>query len=136
VGSSDIFGWRGGVPGQASIFITVHDGFTLQDLVSFSDKHNEANSETITTEMMPTSAGITVRGADFRSAIVALRDRQKRNLLPHFFCSLGVPMLLRRRRDRTTQRGNNNAYCQAMRFVVRLEHIRPEDEIFAVSSAI
>src|SRR6202008_4066669 len=112
-GSSDIFGHRGRRPWASINFITVHDGFTLQDLVSYNDKHNEANGE----DNRDGSDGNNswncgVEGPTSDPDVVALRDHQKRNLLATLLLSLGVPMLLAGDEIGRTQRGNNNAYCQ------------------------
>ena len=129
-GSSDIFGYRGRRPWASVNFITVHDGFTLQDLVSYKDKHNEANGE----DNRDGSDGDNswnygVEGPTSDPEIVALRDRQKRNLFATLLLSLGVPMLLAGDEIGRTQRGNNNAYCQDNEISwFDWENIRPEDQ--------
>jgi len=129
-GSSDIFGYRGRRPWASINFITVHDGFTLQDLVSYKDKHNEANGE----DNRDGSDGDNswnygVEGPTSDPEVVALRDRQKRNLLATLLLSLGIPMLLAGDEIGRTQRGNNNAYCQDNEISwFDWENIRPEDE--------
>ena len=129
-GSSDIFGWRGRRPWASINFITVHDGFTLQDLVSYNDKHNEANGEdNHDGNDANFSWNYGVEGPTSDPAIVALRDRQKRNLFATLLLSLGVPMLLAGDEIGRTQRGNNNAYCQDNEISwFDWEHLRPEDE--------
>jgi glycogen operon protein len=129
-GSSDIFGWRGRRPWASVNFITVHDGFTLQDLVSFNEKHNEANAEkNHDGNDANFSSNYGVEGPTCNPAVVALRDRQKRNLFATLLLSLGVPMVLAGDEIGRTQRGNNNAYCQDNEISwVDWEHIRPEDE--------
>jgi glycogen operon protein len=129
-GSSDIFGYRGRRPWASINFITVHDGFTLQDLVSFSDKHNEANGEDNRDGNDANySSNYGVEGPSDDPEIIALRDRQKRNLLATLLLSLGVPMLLAGDEIGRTQRGNNNVYCQDNDISwFDWEHIRPEDE--------
>jgi glycogen operon protein len=129
-GSSDIFGYRGRRPWASINFISVHDGFTLEDLVSYSDKHNEANGEDNRDGNDASfSWNYGVEGPTCDPAIVALRDRQKRNLLATLLLSLGVPMLLAGDEIGRTQRGNNNAYCQDNEISwFDWEHIRPEDE--------
>jgi glycogen operon protein len=129
-GSSDIFGYRGRRPWASINFITVHDGFTLQDLVSYNDKHNEANGEDNRDGSdADHSSNYGVEGPTSDPAVVALRDRQKRNLLATLLLSLGVPMLLAGDEIGRTQRGNNNAYCQDNDISwFDWEHIRPEDE--------
>jgi isoamylase len=110
-GSSDIFPARG--PVSSINFITSHDGFTLQDLVSYSDKHNWANGEQNvdgTAENFSWNCGVEGESSD--SAIRNLRLQQKRNLIATLFLSLGVPMLTAGDELGRTQRGNNNAYCQ------------------------
>lgn len=128
-GSSDIFGNRGRRPRASINFITVHDGFTLQDLVSYQDKHNEANGEDNRDgSNADHSSNYGVEGPTSDPDIVALRDRQKRNLLATLLLSLGVPMLLAGDEIGRTQRGNNNAYCQDNEISwFDWEHIRPED---------
>jgi len=129
-GSSDIFGYRGRRPWASINFVTVHDGFTLQDLVSYNDKNNEANGED---NRDGSDAGFSwnygVEGPTSDPDIAALRDRQKRNLLATLLLSLGVPMLLAGDEFGRTQRGNNNAYCQDNEISwFDWEHIRREDE--------
>ena len=130
-GSSDIFGYRGRRPWASINFITAHDGFTLHDLVSYNDKHNEANGEDNRDgQRCRTSAGTAgSRDRPTDPAIISLRDRQKRNLFATLLLSLGVPMLLAGDEVGRTQRGNNNAYCQDNEISwFDWEHIRPEDE--------
>jgi isoamylase len=112
-GSSDIFGYRGRRPWASINFITAHDGFTLKDLVSYNEKHNEANGENNRDGSDTNySWNYGVEGPTTDPDIVALRDRQRRNLLATLLLSLGVPMLLAGDEIGRTQRGNNNAYCQ------------------------
>jgi glycogen operon protein len=129
-GSSDIFGGRGRRPWASVNFVTVHDGFTLQDLVSFSDKHNEANGEDNRDGNDANSSwNYGAEGPTTDPDVGALRDRQKRNLLATLLLSLGVPMLLAGDEIGRTQRGNNNAYCQDNEISwFDWENIRPEDE--------
>ena len=126
-GSSDIFGYRGRRPWASINFITAHDGFTLQDLVSYNDKHNEANGEGNRDGSDANySWNCGVEGPTDDPAIVALRDRQKRNMLATLLLSLGVPMLLAGDEIGRTQRGNNNAYCQDNEISwIDWENIRP-----------
>ena len=94
-------------------FITCHDGFTLNDLVSYNEKHNEANGEDNrdgTNENFSWNCG--VEGQTDNSAIEALRLQQIKNLLTILLVSQGTPMLLMGDEVRRTQEGNNNAYCQ------------------------
>jgi glycogen operon protein len=112
-GSSDIFGYRGRRPWASINFITAHDGFTLQDLVSYGGKHNEANGEDNRDGADDNQSwNCGSEGPTDDPAIVALRDRQKRNFLATLLLSLGVPMLVAGDEFGRTQRGNNNAYCQ------------------------
>jgi glycogen operon protein len=129
-GSSDIFGYRGRRPWASINFITAHDGFTLQDLVSYNEKHNEANGEDNRDGSdADLSWNCGVEGPTSDPAIVSLRDRQKRNLFATLLLSLGVPMLLSGDEIGRTQRGNNNAYCQDNEISWSdWEDIRPEDE--------
>jgi glycogen operon protein len=132
-GSSDIFDYRGRRPWASINFITVHDGFTLQDLVSYDRKHNEPNYED---NRDGTDANYSrnygVEGPSDDPRIIDLRDRQKRNLLATLLLSLGVPMLLAGDEIGRTQRGNNNAYCHDNEISwVDWEHVRPEDEELA-----
>ena len=129
-GSSDIFGYRGRRPWASINFITAHDGFTLQDLVSYDSKHNEANGENNRDGHDPNfSSNCGVEGPTGDPEIVSLRDRQKRNLLASLLLSLGVPMLLAGDEIGHTQGGNNNAYCQDNDISwLEWENIRPEDE--------
>lgn len=112
-GSSDLFGDDGRSP-QASInFVTAHDGFTLNDLVSYNRKHNAANHEGNldgTDENFSWNHG--VEGSSSDPVVNALRERQKRNLLATLLFSQGVPMLCGGDEISRTQCGNNNAYCQ------------------------
>ena len=94
-------------------FITCHDGFTLQDLVSYNGKHNEANlkdNRDGTDDNRSWNCG--VEGPTTDPVVLALRARQKRNFLATLFLSQGVPMLLAGDELGRTQNGNNNAYCQ------------------------
>jgi len=112
-GSADLFEHQGRRPRAGINFVTVHDGFTLTDLVSYDHKHNEANHEGNrdgTDDNQSWNCG--VEGPTDDPAIVSLRERQKRNLLTTLLLSLGVPLLLAGDEFGRTQRGNNNAYCQ------------------------
>jgi glycogen operon protein len=93
--------------------ITVHDGFTLRDLVSYNDKHNEANGESNrdgTSDNRSWNCG--AEGATDDPAVLALRARQSRAMLATLMLSFGIPMLLGGDEMGRTQQGNNNAYCQ------------------------
>ncbi len=112
-GSGDIYNRRGRKPWASINFITAHDGFTLNDLVSYNDKHNEANGEQNrdgTDNNHSWNHG--QEGADVSADIVALRERQKRNFLATLFLSQGTPMLLAGDEFGHSQGGNNNAYSQ------------------------
>ena len=112
-GSSDLFQVRGRGPTASINFVTAHDGFTLRDLVSYNDKHNEANGEDDRDgEVDNRSWNCGAEGPTDDAAILALRERQKRNFLTTLLLSQGVPMLLGGDEMGRTQRGNNNAYCQ------------------------
>ncbi|MBX5483053.1 MAG: glycogen debranching protein GlgX [Myxococcaceae bacterium] len=112
-GSADLYQLGGRKP-QASInFITAHDGFTLNDLVSYSQKHNEANLEQNRDGGNDNESwNHGVEGPTSDPEIVALRERQKRNFLATLMVSGGVPMLLMGDEVSRSQQGNNNAYCQ------------------------
>jgi isoamylase len=129
-GSSDIFGYRGRRPWASINFITAHDGFTLQDVVSYNEKHNEDNGEgNRDGHDANFSWNCGVEGPTDDPVILALRDQQKRNFLATLLLSLGVPMLLAGDEFGRTQRGNNNAYCQDNEVSwVDWQNIRPEDE--------
>lgn len=112
-GSSDIYQKSGKGPECSINFVTCHDGFTLNDLVSFRHKHNLPNGEHArdgADENLSDNYGI--EGATQDPAIDSLRQRQIKNFLLTLFISRGVPMLLGGDEFRRTQRGNNNAYCQ------------------------
>jgi isoamylase len=112
-GSSDLYQDDGRHPHASVNFVTCHDGFTLRDLVTFDDKHNEANGEDNrdgTDDNRSWNCG--VEGETDDAEINALRDRQIRNVLATLLLSQGTPMLLAGDELRNTQGGNNNAYCQ------------------------
>ncbi|MDB5911597.1 MAG: treX [Ramlibacter sp.] len=112
-GSSDIYGPSRRGPRASVILITVHDVFTLNDLVSYNDKHNEANAEDNRDgESHNRSWNCGAEGPTDDPKILAFRERQKRNFLTTLFCSRGVPLLLGGDEMSRTQGGNNNAYCQ------------------------
>lgn len=110
-GSSDLYQSNSRLPSASINYITSHDGFTLQDLVSYNEKHNEAD---------PLGGGednnkswnCGAEGPTDDPAIIALRTKQKRNFLTTLFLSQGAPMLLSGDEIGRTQKGNNNAYCQ------------------------
>lgn len=112
-GSSDLYAWGGRRPYASVNFVTAHDGFTLRDLVSYEQKHNEANGEGNrdgTSDNRAWNCGAEGETAD--PEINALRRRQLRNLLTTLLLSTGVPMLVAGDEMGRTQGGNNNAYCQ------------------------
>jgi isoamylase len=110
-GSPDLY--EGRSPASSINFITAHDGFTLADLTSYNDKHNEDNGEgNQDGDDNNRSWNCGAEGDTDDKDILALRDRQRRNLLATLFLSHGVPMLLGGDEFARTQGGNNNAYCQ------------------------
>jgi isoamylase len=149
-GSSDLYQSDGRTPYASINFITAHDGFTLRDLVSYNEKHNEANGEDGkdgTDDNRSWNHG--VEGETDDPAIAALRARQQRNFLTTLFLSQGVPMLLGGDELGRTQRGNNNAWCQdneiswydwasadsgLLEFTKRLIRLRQEHPVFRRAS--
>jgi glycogen operon protein len=112
-GSSDLYGYSGRQPHASINFVTSHDGFTLADLVSYNEKHNEANGEDNRDgDSNNLSWNCGVEGPTSDAAILELRHRQQRNMLVTLLVSVGVPMLSGGDEMSRTQRGNNNAYCQ------------------------
>ncbi len=112
-GSSDLYEHNGRRPYASINFVTAHDGFTLNDLVSYNDKHNEANQEGNRDGANDNESwNHGTEGETNDPAINELRERQMRNFLATLFLSQGVPMLLHGDELARTQRGNNNAYCQ------------------------
>jgi isoamylase len=112
-GSSDLYATSGRRPVASINFVTCHDGFALEDLVSYNNKHNEANGEDNRDGADDNrSWNCGVEGPSRDPAISELRARQKRNFLVTLFLSQGVPMLLAGDEMGHTQGGNNNAYCQ------------------------
>ncbi|MFZ5558417.1 MAG: glycogen debranching protein GlgX [Pseudomonadota bacterium] len=147
-GSSDLYERSSRKPHASINFITAHDGFTLHDLVSYNDKHNEVNQEDNRDgHNHNLSWNCGVEGPADDPAIRALRARQKRNLLATLLLSQGTPMLLAGDEMGRSQRGNNNAYCQdnevswvdwridedgrkLIRFVERLIRLRHRHPVF------
>jgi glycogen operon protein len=147
-GSSDLYAGSGRLPHASINYITAHDGFTLQDLVSYNEKHNEANQEGNTDgHSNNLSWNCGVEGPTDDVEIRELRARQKRNLIATLLLSQGVPMLLGGDELSRTQLGNNNAYCQDneiswvdwklsaedeafLRFVQRMIRIRCDHPVF------
>jgi isoamylase len=145
-GSSDLYAVTGRRPYASINFITAHDGFTLRDLVSYNEKHNEANRENNADgENDNRSWNCGAEGPTQDPNVNALRARQQRNLLTTLFLSQGVPMMLGGDELGRTQNGNNNAYCQdseiswfdwetpdrvLMAFAVRIIQFRAEHPVF------
>jgi glycogen operon protein len=112
-GSPDIFARDAREPEQSINFITVHDGFTLNDLVSYNQKHNEANGEANRDGADDNrSWNCGAEGPSDDPDVEALRDRQVKNFFTLLLTAIGAPMILMGDEMRRTQRGNNNAYCQ------------------------
>jgi glycogen operon protein len=149
-GSSDLYGEDGRDPFASINFVTAHDGFTLRDLVSYNDKHNDANGEDNrdgTDDNRSWNHG--AEGPTDDPAVHALRARQQRNLLATLLLSQGVPMLLGGDELGRTQGGNNNAWCQdneiswfdwedadgeLLEFVRRVIALRSEHPVFRRTS--
>ena len=147
-GSSDLYEQGGRRPYASVNFVTAHDGFTLRDLVSYNEKHNEANQDDNRDgENHNRSWNCGAEGPTDDPAIRALRLRQSRNLLTSLLLSQGVPMLLAGDECGHSQQGNNNAYCQdneltwlgwehsdedgqLLEFVRRLIRLRREHRVF------
>ena len=113
LGSPDIYGHKEREPEQSVNFVTCHDGFTLNDLVSYNDKHNDANGENSRDgcdDNLSWNCG--VEGPTDSVEVETLRNRQVKNMLAVQMLSAGMPMLLMGDEARRTQHGNNNAYCQ------------------------
>jgi isoamylase len=112
-GSSDLYEPNGKRPHASINFITCHDGFTLRDLVSYNEKHNEANGEDNRDgESHNRSWNCGVEGKTDDPGVLEIRARQQRNFMATLFLSQGVPMLLGGDELGRTQQGNNNTYCQ------------------------
>jgi glycogen operon protein len=113
LGSPDLYGHEEREAEQSINFVTCHDGFTLNDLVSYNHKHNEANGEDNrdgSDDNLSWNCG--VEGPSDDPAIEALRNRQVKNFFALILLAVGTPMILMGDEVRRTQRGNNNAYCQ------------------------
>ena len=112
-GSSDLYQPGGRRPYHSINFITSHDGFSLNDLVSYDHKHNEANEENNSDgDNSNYSHNYGVEGPTRRKGVEAIRNRQIRNMMATLLLSQGAPMIVAGDECRRTQRGNNNAYCQ------------------------
>lgn len=145
-GSSDLYRGDNRTPSASINFITAHDGFTLHDLVSYNEKHNEANGEDNKDgESHNRSWNCGAEGSTDDSTVNNLREKQKRNMLVTLFLSQGVPMLVAGDEHGRTQQGNNNAYCQdneiswlnwanvdvsLLEFTKKLIHFRREHPVF------
>jgi glycogen operon protein len=113
LGSGDVYDLRGRRPWASVNFVTAHDGFTLNDLVSYNEKHNEANGENNQDgHTHNRSFNYGAEGPTEDEEINAIRERQKRNLLATLLLSHGTPMLLAGDELGRSQLGNNNGYCQ------------------------
>ncbi len=132
-GSGDVYDLRGRRPWSSVNFITAHDGFTLNDVVSYNDKHNAANGEDNKDGHGDNrSFNHGVEGSTDDPGIIAVRERQKRNLLATLLLSHGTPMLLAGDEFGRTQDGNNNVYCQDNELGwLRWSDIGPRDEALA-----
>lgn len=112
-GSSDLYEHAGRPPFCSINFITSHDGFPMNDLVSYKEKHNEANNENnCDGDNHNTSDNYGVEGPTRKKGIATIRSQQVRNMLATLLVSQGVPMIVSGDEVRRTQKGNNNAYCQ------------------------
>jgi isoamylase len=130
-GSSDLYGGSRRRPTASVNFVTVHDGFTLRDLVSYDHKHNEANGEGNrdgTDDNRSWNGG--VEGPSEDPEVVALRARQSRALLTTLLLSFGVPLLLGGDELGRSQGGNNNAYCQDNP-ISWFDWSRPDEDLLA-----
>jgi len=127
-GSSDLYAHSGRRPYASVNFITAHDGFTLQDLVSYNDKHNEANGENNRDgNNNNRSWNCGAEGPTDNANINLLRAKQKRNLLATLLLSQGVPMIYAGDAMGHTQSGNNNAYCQDNEISWLKWDLKPDD---------
>jgi isoamylase len=127
-GSSDLYAHSGRRPYASINFVTAHDGFTLQDLVSYNEKHNEANGENNRDgNNNNRSWNCGVEGPTDNPDINALRAKQKRNMLATLLLSQGVPMLYAGDAIGHTQMGNNNAYCQDNEISWIKWNLQPQD---------
>jgi isoamylase len=135
-GSSDLYQADSRRPSASVNFVTAHDGFTLRDLVSYNEKHNEANGEgNRDGENHNRSWNCGVEGPTDDPAVLALRARQQRNLLAALFLSQGVPMLLSGDEVGRSQGGNNNAYCQDNE-VSWFDWANTDDELLAFTTEL
>ncbi|MGW5445630.1 glycogen debranching protein GlgX [Streptomyces asiaticus] len=138
-GSSDLYQGDGRRPLASVNFVTCHDGFTLRDLVSYDEKHNEANGESNQDgESYNRSWNCGVEGETDDPAVRTLRERQMRNFIATLMLSQGVPMLSHGDEFGRTQGGNNNAYCQdnEVSWVRWPDHAKGQDGAWEDSSAL
>jgi isoamylase len=138
-GSADLYESSGRRPVASINFVTAHDGFTLRDLVSYNEKHNQANGENNQDgESHNRSWNCGVEGRTDNAEILALRARQQRNLLATLMVSQGVPMLVHGDESGRSQECNNNAYCQDNELTwVNWDHVdKPLSEFVAVLSRL
>jgi isoamylase len=145
-GSSDLYELTGRRPYASINFVTAHDGFTLRDLVSYNEKHNEANGENNQDGANDNrSWNCGAEGPTDDPKINAIRSRQQRNFLTTMILSIGVPMICGGDEIGRTQKGNNNGYCQdneiswfdwehmddeLVAFVSRMIHFRHDHAVF------
>ena len=147
MGSSDLYQMNGRRPVASVNFITAHDGFTMNDLVSYNEKHNDANGEgNRDGESNNRSWNCGVEGPTTIKDVNDLRQQQMRNMLATLLCSQGIPMICGGDEVARTQQGNNNAYCQdnaiswtnwdlddsqkdLLEFVSKLIHLRLEHPV-------
>jgi glycogen operon protein len=147
-GSSDLYEWSSRRPHASINYVTCHDGYTLADLVSYNDRHNEANGENNQDgDKNNNSWNCGVEGPADDPAINELREKKKRSMLATVLLSQGVPMIQAGDEIGRTQKGNNNAYCQdnelawvhwdldqrkadLLKFVRRLIHLVREQPVF------
>ncbi|OPF76593.1 glycogen debranching enzyme [Streptomyces antioxidans] len=138
-GSSDLYQGDGRRPLASVNFVTCHDGFTLRDLVSYDEKHNEANGESNQDgESYNRSWNCGVEGETDDPAVRTLRERQMRNFIATLMLSQGVPMLSHGDEFGRTQGGNNNAYCQdnEVSWVRWPDHAKAQDGAWEDRSAL
>jgi isoamylase len=130
-GSNDLYERSGRRPYASINFITAHDGFTLHDLVSYNEKHNEANGDNNADgENHNLSWNCGIEGPTDDPAIRKLREQQKRNLMASLLLSVGVPMISGGDELSRTQQGNNNAYCQDNELSWTHWQLTPEEQEF------
>ena len=137
-GSSDLYAHSARRPIASINFVVAHDGFTLRDLVSFNDKHNDANAEANNDgESHNRSWNCGVEGESDDAAINALRRQQQRNFLTTLLLSQGVPMIAHGDEVGRTQRGNNNVYCQDNELAwIDWELAEDESHLLAFTTAV